>query len=300
MKKKILYLLCGVCMLFACSQNSEKTDSPTDGLITISTDIQPLTRRPHMDETGNGNFLEGDRFALMLSGDGMTSMCKDYYVGHTALLWNDPAFASASNIVRFSGCYPLPSETEGSDFVFDVSQASEKDLLLAPAVEVKLYSAEVIRLSFHHALHRLKIIYQMSSDYTEEEATKIQTSCRARSTCRVDLESGQIKEVLNTTSVFKEQGAEVSFLLPPQTADGIDLNIDMGEESQQYNLGKWLQENGILQTGLDGGRELVLTLRVSRQGINIEGSGIGGWENQGSADGEISVTSFLSAKESDL
>lgn len=40
---------------------------------------------------------------------------------------------------------------------------------------------------------------------------------------------------------------------------------------------------------LDGGKTLTVMLRITKDGISVEGTDISGWENQGSIEDEIEM-----------
>ena len=53
--------------------------------------------------------------------------------------------------------------------------------------------------------------------------------------------------------------------------------------------GRFEPKDGWLYATLDGGKCLTLNLTFGKDGIVVEGSQIGGWEDQGTVDGDISM-----------
>lgn len=299
--KKTIILWAVMAALVACDKGGEEPVVPEEPVtpgnpivpeeqaIELVAEILPLSRTPQYDEEGGGRFAEDDRFVLTLSGEGMTTACRDYEVGRTELFWSDPVFASASGPVRFAGCYPVLPETDETVFTFDAARTSNADLLLAEGVSAEKNTENPVKLSFRHAMHRLKLVYRSEDDYTDEELKQMRTVCTAKSTCRVDLAAGQIVEVLGQTADFSAQGTEAVFVFPPQAARDVTLAVEIGEETRTFQLDAWLEENGLPSSSLEGGRELTLTVSVSRQEITIDGSEIGGWGNQGEIEGELTT-----------
>lgn len=74
----------------------------------------------------------------------------------------------------------------------------------------------------------------------------------------------------------------------PQNRDGVKLTVTLDGQSREFTLPETTVEGQPLTT-LDGGKMLSVTLRVSKNGITLERTTIGKWEDQGSIDGEIEI-----------
>lgn len=281
MKKILLFLM--VLGSVACSkQNSVQIE----GKINLSANILPLTRI-NVDESGKGSFTSGDIISLTVSGLEMTSQILKFEIGNTALYWKDLNLPSGIQDVNFAGCYPVLERTSGSIGTFDVSSAADKDLLLAPAVSVKSGSSNSVDLAFSHALHRLRIIYSSSGDYTQEELQLISTKCSAKSTCEVDLVKGVLSRTLSQTATFTAKSSDAVFLLPPQESAGVTLSMELFGQKKEFKLSDWMQQYDHMQEMLEGGKELRLTINVSKSGISFGDMTIGAWGDQGSVEGDI-------------
>lgn len=284
MKRLILPVMLAV-LLGGCN-NDEEAANPSEGMINVVTGIHALTRAPQLGDDGSGTFSKGDTYALAVSGAGVSTSVKDYTVGSTQLYWQDLHLGNGVQQVSFAGCYPKPA-SEGVDgsFSFNVCQASDKDLLLAPAVAVNKYSSDPVVLGFAHAMHKLTVKYK-SDDGTlgMEELKALSTVCHAYANCKVSLTQGKVVENSADTPQDYEarQGQAVSFLVVPQGKDLVKLVIKgsgLDEEIKLADCG--------LTAGLEGGKELVVNLNVKKDGIHVEGADIDAWGPQGSIDGEI-------------
>lgn len=281
--KKFVWLL-AVVGSAACSQQ----ESPAPGSkINLSTRIEPLTRIS-MDQTGKGSFTTGDNLQLVISGSSAETRIETYTVGTTELFWKDLGFATSTRQVRFAGCYPALTGGSGTTRTFDLTASEEKDLLLAPAVSVERGTAEAVNLSFRHAMHRLRIVYAATEDYTTNALRQVTTRCTAKAACEVDLAAGTVSRTLSGTGTFEQASAsEALFLLPPQNSSDVSVTVKLDGREITINLAEWLEEAGQAQPTLEGGKELQVTMRVSKQGISFGGMEIVGWGSQGSVEGDI-------------
>ncbi len=66
------------------------------------------------------------------------------------------------------------------------------------------------------------------------------------------------------------------------------LTVTLDGQNREFPLPETTTDGKPL-TMLDGGKTLSVTLRVSKNGITLEGTTIGKWEEQGSIDGEIEI-----------
>lgn len=259
------------------------------GVIDIRTSIDALTKAPVLDEEGKGNFSRGDIFTVTVSGSGFASTGRNYVEGITELMWKDLDLPEDVGDVYFSGCYPVQETAVDGIFTFTVSPTEETDLLLARAVNVKKDANTAVNLAFRHALHRLVIIY-VSDDLSDEQLSQVSTSVRALSSCSVDQTKGIILDgtAAGLSEVGSRQGRRASFFIVPQEKDYITLDVSVGTMTRTIDIPDHAQ-GGSPVAMLEGGKSLTVQINVSSDEIKLDGVQIGGWEHQGTVDGEIEL-----------
>lgn len=284
--KRTIWMLLPALALAACDKDDNAGTMPADGRIEIVTGVEALTRAPQLDDTGAGNFRTGDTFTLTVSSNGK-SVQKDYTVGSTTLYWQD--LGVEGDKVTFAGCYPNHEGTDDAAFEFDARRALDADLLLAPAVEV-LKGAKSVAMPFRHAMHKLAVKYVADDAYATGALSGISTTLHAHTVCTVDLTKGAVAESSAKTPVdyAAKNGENVSWLLVPQNRESVKLTVTLDGQSREFSLPEMTVEGQPLTT-LDGGKMLSVTLRVSKNGITLEGTTIGKWEEQGSISGDIEI-----------
>lgn len=254
--------------------------------IDIQTGIEVMTRAPQLDNTGKGSFTEGDIFTLTMATD-TEHLQQTYTVGHTSLYWEDFAFKAEK--VTFAGCYPN-LETGGSlTYDFNIQESPDKDLLLAPAVEVPVYSKTVV-MPFRHAMHKLVVKYISDGSYTQEELNEISTTLYAYTACTVDLGKGVIAKnsAKSPDNYATQHGKDIFWFVVPQSRDGVKLTLSLNDRTCEVTLPVQTSENQSI-TALEGGKVLTITLLVSSNGISFSNIAIYGWEEQGVVEGEIII-----------
>lgn len=271
---------------------SESVNKTDEARISVEAGIEGLTRTPNLDENGAGNFANGDELVLTVTGNG-TTVQKDYAIG-TSFFWNDLQLPEGTTTATFAGCYPKPSNISGHKFTFDLSTASYKDLLLAPGVEVSKSASTRVQLQFKHAMHKLVVKYT-SKTYTDEDLKQAQTTCVAKPSCEVDMQKATVvASTASSTSEFVETGANVALLLVPQSTQDVTLKITVAGNTFQHKLADLntvLKNPTVSQVpaNLESGKSLTLKLELNKDGIVVDGSQIGGWEDQGTIGGEIGM-----------
>ena len=268
-----------LCAAVACDKNESGAGVPAGKEeITVVTAIDALTRAPHLNEDGSGYFQDGDKIALTVTGGGK-AVRKEYTIGGAALYWEDLGLPSGT--------------TEGSEFTFDLSTAADKDLLLAPAMKVSKSADTKVNLAFKHAMHKLAINYASDGTYTQEQLEAVKTTCTAKSSCEVNMAAATVSKTADKTAAFEAAGKAVRFLLVPQTSEEVTLKIEIGGKTVEHTLAglNEVLKNATqeIPAALDGGKCLTLNLTFGKDGIVVEGSQIGGWEDQGTVDGDISM-----------
>ena len=283
-QKRTMWVLLSAAMLTACGKDDDTNYD--NGRIELRTGIEALTRSPQLDGTGAGNFQAGDAFTLTLS-DGSKSVQKTYTVGSTTLYWQE--LEVTGDEVTFAGCYPNYAADGGTTFSFDVTKALDDDLLLAPAVSATRGAAKVT-MPFHHAMHKLVVKYTSDGSYTEEWLNGIRTTLNACTVCTVDMLRGAVTDNSAVTPADYEArtGTEAAWLVVPQKVQGVKLSVALDGQSREFTLPETTSEGKPL-TALDGGKTLTVMLRITKDGISVEGTDISGWEDQGSIEDEIEM-----------
>lgn len=295
MKKDILKLGMGVSVLFAvtaCDKNDGGGETPAGkDKITVTAGIEALTRAPHLNEDGSGYFTAGDLIAMTVTGGGKT--VQTVYKVDGNLYWEDLDLPAETTEATFTGCYPKPASASDNKFTFDLSTAKDKDLLLAPGVKVSKRADTKVKLAFRHAMHKLVLNYASDGTYSAEQLGAAKTTCSAKSSCEVDMMAATIGRAGTKTSAFDATGKTVHFLLVPQASDEVTLRIEIGEAVIEHTLiglnDVLKNQNQNIPATLDGGKCLTLNLTFGKDGIVVDSSEIGGWEDQGTIDGEIEV-----------
>lgn len=283
--KKIYYLLFAAVLtgMGACKKSNEPTTDNVEKKINLSTSIinAEMAKSPVLDEEGKGNFSNGDIFTLVVANADNKYNNFDFTVGATQLYWKDIDIAASNGKVNFSACYPKQNITEGK-FSFNLSTSEEKDLLLATAKDITVESENPVSLNFRHAMHRLKIKFNVESGIDTKE---IKTKCTAKSTCSVNMMDCTIDAANASSADFTGLGEEVEFIIVPQKASDVTLEITVG------NTVKTLTVNSIKPEidELEGGKQLYIELSVKEGKIEIDNATIKGWESQGTASGEIII-----------
>lgn len=276
--KKINSLLSFVAVAsFLCGCGNEINDN-TDNSINIVTSIssEDIARSPVLDETGKGNFMNGDIFSLAVSNSEKEYVLKDFIVGTSDFKWSDLNISSGNGKVAFLACYPKQNIKDGK-FTFDLATVDEKDLLLAKVEGVAINAAEPVYLNFRHAMHKLDIYYNL------EEDINVTTRCEALSTCEVNMFENTVTAQNGKKTVFTQSGKNISFLIVPQQTVDVTLNITYGNKTKSYVLNEIIKDYNQLESG----KKMELTLNVKNGDIQIENPTIGDWDNQGSVDGSI-------------
>lgn len=290
MKKNLFYALMAVVMTTASCKNDVLDDlHTTDDAINIVASIVSQTRAPQLSSDGSGSFSLGDKMSLFLAEDNMNSLSVDYEYGSGLLTWGSLGLSESNSKITLAACYPQQNNIQNGTFEFNALTAPDKDLLIAPAQSVTAGTAETVYLNFTHALHRLDLTFTPGNSYTSEDIASLSVILEAKTTCVVDGVQGKIKEVKDVTGEYIEKGDKASFYLIPQNTGNVTLNVSIGKDMKSLTLDKLLEQLDSSQTDLDGGKRCTLTLKVSREGITVEGGSINAWEDQVTADGEVVI-----------
>lgn len=282
MKKTYCALMATALLLSTgCNKENETQISGGDPKVGIVTSIsaEGIMRSPQLDEDGSGNFSAGDVFSLMAISESGRKTLLDYESGSTVLYWKEIAMEQGDRSVVFSACYPRQEISDGK-FTFDLSSAEDKDLLWAQTADIEACTEAPVALTFRHAMHRL--IINISAD-AGVDASEVKVECTAKSSCEVDLVSCELDDSASETETFSSAGPNAEFLLVPQAVSDISMTVDAGGIRKMFALGDIVKEHDRLESGM----QLTVNMTVKNGNIQIEGTSIEGWGNQGTVDGEI-------------
>lgn len=276
--KKInsLLLFVAIASLMCGCSNEIKDNNGNSINIVASISSEDVARSPILDETGKGNFMNGDIFTLAVSNSENDCVLNDFIVGTSDLKWDDLNISSGNGKLIFSACYPKQNIKDGK-FTFNISTSDEKDLLLAQVGNVAVNSNEPINLNFRHAMHKLVILY------TTDEDMDITTQCTALSTCEVDLTGNNLSVKGDSKFTSSQSGKNISFFVVPQRTSDITLNVNYGNKSKSFSLDEYITNYDVLE----GGKIFTLKLDIKNGDIQIEDPVIGNWGDQGSVNDDI-------------
>lgn len=277
-----LMALLAAAAVSACKKTSGPDTIRPEAAININTSIDALTKAPQLDGDGKGDFSKGDVFTLAVSsGNSSESQVFDYTVGTSQLYWKDVALTPSDGKVTFSACYPEQTLSDGT-FVFDLSKADYKDLLLSRVAGIDLGTENAVVLPFRHAMHKLVLNYTVEGDI-ELPDDGIETSCNAISSCTVNLLSGALDVNPSSKSSFTAKGKSVEFILIPQKTSEVSFEVKAGGIDRTFTLDELDQK----VTSLEGGHKLTVNMVIKDGKIIFGDSVIEGWGDQGTIGGEI-------------
>lgn len=290
MKKNYFYMLLAVSLMTTSCRNSvPEAPAAPDDAIKIVASIASRTRAPQYTDDGSGNFSQGDRMSLFIADEDENRTSVNYEYGSGILTWGSLGLEGSSAKVALAACYPSQAVTRSGTFEFNPLTASEADLLLASAQTVTAGTSEAVNLVFNHALHRLDLNFTPGNSYTDEDMKSFSIRLQAKTTCVVDMMQGKIVGVKEDTGEYVSKETAASFYLVPQATTGIVMNITVGENTKSLTLSELLDQLSASQPDLSSGKFSKLTLKVSQQGIMVEGGSINAWDNQVTADGEVVI-----------
>lgn len=288
MKKRLFYVTMVVALAATSCTKELPGEMPAD-VINIVASIAPQTRAPQLTGDGSGSFTPGDKMTLFLAETDGESHAVDFEYGSGILTWSSLGLSGSNAQISLAACYPQQKEMQDRTFEFNPLTASEKDLLLAPAQSVTAGTSETVHLTFNHALHRIDLTFTAGNSYTDEDLKGLSVTLNAKTTCVVDRVQGKITQVKDVTGEYTANDTQASFYLVPQNTSGVTLTISIGSDRKSLTLDKLLSQLDASQTNLEGGKRCNLTLKISREGITVDGGSINAWGDQVTADGEVVI-----------
>lgn len=288
MTKKLIFTLLATTLLTSCG-NEDAELSNTRTRVNLETGINAISRAPHINSDGSGNFENGDIIGLAISGNNgeFTTIEFSY---NNPLYWEDIKLIDKPSTIGLVGFYPLLTiEKDKNSISFDIENESEKDLLLAPKQEIAYLSQNKIMLGFNHAMHKLNISFKSSDgSYSKESLGLISTTCHAYSACTVDLKEGIVNTPANKKDYQSVVGKNISLLIIPQNKNDVTLKLNIAGNQKDFSL-SGVEIKNTDRDYLEGGKTLSIELDIRKNGIFVGGANISGWENQGSVSGDIIV-----------
>lgn len=279
-----------LCGLAACSSSDDTM--PDNQPFVLDSSIQgiSLSRAPQLDASGSGQFTNGDVNTLFFAHkDGRYLKDFSYTYGQT-YYWDDVQLNADGQALKVSACYPAVSVSNPEDFSWDVTaqSTSTADFLAAAPVAVQEGHTTQVPLRFTHLMH--KFIVRLQADGTtvmEGDLVKARISIGCfLPQARINLLTATVKEAVGTHSETVANGAVADFILPPQAVGRMEVQITLGNCTQRFKLSELKVGDSPLTT-LESGKAFTLAVKVSKSSFTITGQGIGPWENQGEANGEI-------------
>lgn len=283
--KKLFLVSAALILLTACSKDEKGNWSKEDGRLNIVTNINPM--RVSSDESGNERFTNGDKILITMRDEASNVLYADYVKGESNYYWSDFAFGESVRKVSFAGCYPKP-ENHVTSFVFDVTSASTKDLLLAPETSYDKGNS-FVQLIFRHAMSKLVVNYSVGSGVNEEDLPSVKTELTAKPSCNVDIIASTVVADNKPAVKFEEIGKNVSFMIPPQKVQGMNLKIMFKGKEKIFNLKELFTENNMQDDSLIGGKKMVVNLAVTKDDVLFVSTNILPWEEQGRVNGTVSL-----------
>lgn len=285
MNKKSIYAFMVAALLTVSCTKNEVLHDVTNQTVTIVANVSSQSRAPELGEDGSGTFTKGDVMTLCVENNPLV----DYAYQKDELTWGVLNPAGITGQIKLSACYPKQTMLQEGTFDFNTLTAVNGDLLLSAAQTVTVGTADAIRLTFNHALHCLSLSFTAGEGYSADDLKNLALSLNAKTTCVVDAFQGVIKEVRSVKGDYNVTGAKASFCLVPQPTADVTLNITVAGEVKTMTLSDLFQQLGTPQSDLKGGARSTIALKVSRDGIVVEGGSIGAWEDQVTIDGELTI-----------
>lgn len=285
--KKLMYgMALMMCVMeWACSSGERLLpEKSEEGRISLRAGIQSFTRAPLEDEDGSGVFADGDRLKLLVTDETERLSSLDYTVGSTELYWRNIEVGEPGGQVTFAACYPSQEITDGQ-FVFDLENTDDRNLLLARTSGVEVGTESPVYLNFRHAMCRLVIRYTVDATPDGREEKELVTDCAALSRCKVNLLDGTLDSSSSPQALFTVSGKYAVFLLVPQRASDIRLSVRLGEEVCQVSLDQLVGK----EMKLESGNQLILNLTLKDGRLWLGDFVIEGWDNQGVFDQSIEM-----------
>ncbi|MEJ8763911.1 fimbrillin family protein [Phocaeicola sp. HCN-40430] len=289
MNKNLLFTL--VALVFSTvSCKNESPDNPTnDNTINIVASIAPLSRAPQLGNDGSGSFTKGDMMSLFITKENDQKLSVDYSYGVDNTSWGELGLTEETKKISLSAVYPQQKKHQEGIFEFNTLTADEKDLLLADPQELISGSDHTVYLTFRHAMHKINFKFTCGNGVTEDDIQSLSFVLNAKTSCMIDAAEAVIKELKSDKGDYESTGDKATFYLVPQPTSDITLNITVGGKSEQIALDKLLQQLDTPHAELKGGQCTSLTLKINSNSITIESGTIGGWVNQDTIDGEVTI-----------
>lgn len=250
-----------------------------------------MSRTPQLDENGAGNFVEGDQNSVFFHTSSNKTLYQFTYEYGQKYFWEDFKLSAEVKSCLVSACYPVVSTNSPDNFAWDILKHTDmSDFLMATPVSANTCSSSPVVLTFSHALHQLVISLRSEGEgVTDEMLDKAEIFCRnLHPIANLNLLEGKPVSASGNLIEMKKSGKRVSFIIPEQKVEKMEVVIKIGDSEKSFPLSSF-NVNGQPLTKLEYGKTFTLNIGVKGKNIFIIGQDINGWDNQGDADGVITI-----------
>lgn len=278
-----------VLVLGACSEENVE-NKPAASEFRIVSSVRAV-RAPQLNENGAGNFVDGDQNSVFFHTSNNKSLHKLTYEYGEKYFWNDFNLPQEVESCQISACYPVVTTATPENFAWDIQQQNNtRDFLLSAPADANTQSSKPVTLTFSHALHQLVVTLKSEADgITDDMLSKAEITCRnLHPVANLNLLKGKPINASGELISLTETGKKVSFIVPAQHVGSMEIAIKLGNREKTYPLAS-CQVNGKPLTELEYGKSFTLNIGVNEEHLFIIGQDINGWDNQGSADGTITI-----------
>ncbi|WP_329903746.1 fimbrillin family protein [Porphyromonas pogonae] len=269
----------------ACS--SEHTpEKPKVNLITSISGS--YMKAPVLQESGAGNFTNGDKIKLLAATE-KTTAAHLYTIGNT-LYWDELDLPPITERVTFAAIYPNQNLDNEYKCQVDVRTASDKDPLIAAPITVPLNNTAPHQLKFAHAMHKLVINYKTDENYSSLDIKEIKTTLHnIAPVAIINVLKGGTEKTTEERADITLSGQNIVFMLPPQEVSETKFTLQIQGRTYTYQLPKTLPDNKTILNKIKANSMLKLDLTIKRNGVHFDSFIISGWDTQGEISDSITI-----------
>lgn len=286
--KSLLGTGVAVLAMWGCSSDEHAPAAPE---FKIVSSIR-AARAPQLDANGAGNFSDGDENSVFVySADQKRLLHELTYVYGKTYFWEDFNLPQDVKSCKVAACYPAVAAANPENFAWDIREPNAvNDFLVAAPADASTSSALPVVLTFSHALHRLNVTLTAETEgIADELLATAEIVCRnVKPVAQLNLLEGKATGASGSLAQLKETGTKASFIVPAQEVKDMEIAVRIGKSEKTFRLAD-CTANGQPLTRLESGKSFTLNIGVKEDHIFIIGQDISGWDNQGSADGTITL-----------
>lgn len=251
-------------------------------------------RAVDLKEDGSGRFSEKDEIRLLMT-DGKNPISSILYTINKPLFWDELTIHPQTQSVTFAGIYPYVEIVSFEKFIFNIQTAENKDLLIAEPIHVPIKSTNAQHLVFRHAMHKVEVNYTISSDALLDNAQISTTLRNIAPEAIINVMKGTNEGVTEKRTDITAKGQKVTFLIPPQNAEGITLEVkikaegELQERTYTYPFPKNIEGKEEPLKKFEENSVIRLNVKVTRMAILLESATISPWNSQGEIKDEIII-----------